>query len=331
MSAVTLAAPTSLEELLLRSGPVALDLSGAQQSAWNGQVVESVNDVLGLAHWDGTLHLDREYILDPLREMYALAGRQHPIAQLARYREALATILHEHSHFLGPAGATQEAARAAFVRPGSRQLEEGVAEAWAQAHLDDYLHHLGIDKVAPGIDSFRTNGHYAPYVTAVRMLTTDLDTRAAVPSGTILTTLNNQTAEHQLDLLATLYYNSTRLPDLEPSGPQTRLHLESLLRESLATLDNHLLLPPLQATARAKAGTQAFLSHLHAEIARAEAHYTRRQIPHPARIAFAGLPGPAGATGPVPRTQLAIAGGLQRSRTDLGGGVGPGQASSLCR
>ncbi|MET7278515.1 hypothetical protein ABZS29_09815 [Kribbella sp. NPDC005582] len=292
MSTVAVAAPASLEELLLRSGQAALELSGAEHTAWNGRIVESVDDVLGLAHWDGTLHLDREYILDPLREMYALAGKRHLTAHLARYREALATILHEHSHFLGPAGATQEAARAAFVRPGSRQLEEGVAEAWAQAHLDDYIHHLGVDKVAPGIDSFRTNGHYAPYVTAVRMLTADLDTRADLRPGAVLAVLNNQTAEHQLDLLTTLYYNSTRLPDLEPSGPRTRDHLESLLRTGLASLDPHQLLPHPQATARAKATTQSLLSRLHTDITRAESLYTHRQIPHPTRTAFAGLPAP---------------------------------------
>ncbi|WP_405063061.1 hypothetical protein OG474_15865 [Kribbella sp. NBC_01505] len=292
MSAGTLAAPASVEELLLRSGHAALDLSGAQHSAWNGRIVESSDHILGLAHWDGTLHLDREYILDPLREMYALAGREHPTQQLARYREALATILHEHSHFLGPAGATQEAARDAFVRPGSRQLEEGVAEAWAQVHLNDYLHRLGIDKVAPGIDSFRTNGQYAPFVTAVRMLGADLESRGGLAPGTILSALNNQTAEHQLPVMATLYYNSTRLPELEPAGPRTRDHLESVLRSGLAALDKHQLLPHPQATARAKATTQSLLSHLHLEIARAESLYTRRQVPHPTRTAFAGLPAP---------------------------------------
>ncbi len=289
----TLAAPASLEELLLRSGHAALDLSGANHSAWSGQIVESVDDILGLAHWDGTLHLDREYILDPLREMYALAGQKHPIAHLARYREALATILHEHSHFLGPAGATQEAARAAFVRPGSRQLEEGVAEAWTQSHLDAYLHHLGVEKVAPGIDSFHTNGHYAPYVTAARMLTTDLETRADLSPGTVLTALNNQTAEHQFDLLTTLYYNSTRLPNLEPSGTSTRDHLESILRTGLASLDAHQLLPHPQATARAKATTRSLLSHLHTEITRAESLYTHHNK------ALTGLPTPTAHTPPT--------------------------------
>ncbi|TDD62341.1 hypothetical protein E1263_04075 [Kribbella antibiotica] len=308
MSTRALTPPASLEELLLRSGSAALELSGAQQSAWNGRIVESDGDVLGLAHWDGTLHLDRESILDPVREMYALAGKHHPTPHLARYREAIATILHEHSHFLGPDGATQEAAREGFIRPGSRQLEEGVAEAWSQAHLNEYLHRLGIEKVAPGIDSFRTNGHYAPYVAAVRMLTSDLESRAALTPGTVLTALNNQTAERQFDVLSTLYYNSTRLPELEPSGPQTRLHLDYLLRKHLSTLDPLVLQPHPQATARAQAVTQTFLSQLHTEIARAESLYP----PHPTHTAFAGIASPTatpppapGSTGLAPRSRPA--------------------------
>ncbi|GAA0575437.1 hypothetical protein HPO96_16075 [Kribbella sandramycini] len=274
--------PTSLEELLLCSGAAALQLSGAAQSAWNGQVVDARDGVLGLAHWDGTLHLDRETILDPLREMYALAGKHHPPTLLAHYREALATLLHEHSHFLGPPGATQEAARIAFTRPGSRQLEEGIAEAWSQDHLTAYLTSLGIHKVAPGIENLRTVGYYPAYVTAARLLTTDLDTRNNLTPGTTLHTLNNQTAEHQLPALVTLYYLSTPLPTLEPTGAPTREHLESLLRTTLPALDAQTLLPHPQATTQARQLTHSLLTRLHTDLTRATTFYK----------AFAGLPTP---------------------------------------
>ncbi len=125
------------------------------------------------------------------------------------------------------------------------------------------------------------------------MLTADLDTRADLTPGTVLTVLNNQTAEHQVDLLTTLYYNSTRLPDLEPTGPQTRLHLESLLRTGLASLDPHQLLPHAQATARAKATTQSLLSRLHTDITRAESLYTHHHK------ALTGLPIPTAHTPPA--------------------------------
>ena len=106
-----------------------------------------------------------------------MPARTQPIPMLVHYRESLATLLHEQAHFLGPAGASQEAAQDAFTQPGSRQLEEGVAEAWAQDHLDDYLTRLGIDKVAPGINDVQAGGYYAAFVPAVRRLATDLEVR----------------------------------------------------------------------------------------------------------------------------------------------------------
>ncbi|TDD24844.1 hypothetical protein E1218_16005, partial [Kribbella turkmenica] len=205
---------TSLDDLLARSGPEAVALAAADQSAWSGEVVEATGESLGLAHWDGTLYLG-ERILDPLRQMYERSGEDQPTADLVRYRESLATILHEHAHFLGPAGADQEAARGAFIQPGGRQLEEGVAEAWARDHLDEFLTRLGIDKVAPGINNVHADGYYPAFVPAVRILTTDLENRTNLHRGTILDTLNRQTAEGQFPTLVTLLYNSTTLPDLD--------------------------------------------------------------------------------------------------------------------
>ncbi|HEY0617611.1 MAG TPA: hypothetical protein VGD15_08490, partial [Kribbella sp.] len=148
--------PSSLAEFLEGHARAAVQLSGAGETAWSGQVIEAGEGILGVAHWDGTLHLDRECILEPLREMYSRAGEPQSDAALVRYREALVTVLHEQSHFLGPAGSTQEAARIAFKKPGGRALEEGVAELWAQDHLDAYLDRLGIHEAAPGISEVRS-------------------------------------------------------------------------------------------------------------------------------------------------------------------------------
>lgn len=286
MTAAVVAAPAgSLEELLARSGQVAVEVSGAGQTAWNGQVVETVGEVLGLAHWDGTLYLDSECILDPLRHMYAHAGEIQPLPVLVQYRESLATLLHEHAHFLGPAGATQEAARGAFTRPGSRQLEEGVAEAWAQDHLNEYLTRLGVDKVAPGIEDARGGGYYAAFVPAVRILAADLESRGDLQPGEVLRALNQQTAEGQFPLLTTLVYNSTRLPDLEPSGTGTRDHLETILREGFAHLDTYELAPAGLAADQSRATTAALVHHLTTEIHKAESHHTPAyELPTPALL-----------------------------------------------
>ena len=265
--------PASVDELLARSGHVALELSGAGQSAWNGEVIKTDGSILGLAHWDGTLYLDRECILDPLQRMYEHAGEKQPVQTLVSYRESLATLLHEQAHFLGPAGSSQEAAQEAFTQPGARQLEEGVAEAWAQDHLDEYLTRLGIDKVAPGIKDVQAGGYYAAFVPAVRRLTTDLEDRNDLDPGQVLNALNRETAAGQFPLLVSVVYNSTRLPDLEPSGADTRHRLEAILRSGLAHLDSFDLHPPGYAAAKSHSTAGQVLDHLHHEVHSAESSY----------------------------------------------------------
>ncbi|TDX08664.1 hypothetical protein [Kribbella sp. VKM Ac-2566] len=308
--------PTSISELFALSAETARALAGAEQSAWNGHIIESSSAMLGLAHWDGTLYLDRESIVDPLRHLYEHAGATRPTPTLIAYRESLATLLHEHAHFLGPTDATQEAAREAFTKLGSRQLEEGVTEAWAQDHLDDFIHRLGIDKVAPGIDSVRSNGYYAAFVPAVRELTTELDTRNGFPAGETLSLLNRQTAAGQFPLLVDAVYNSTRLPDLEPPSADTRSRLESILRSGLAHLETYELSPPDLATTNSLATANQVLSHLDHETHTAEATYTfnqpdpcvlpppTRRIPSPHESALSGVtpPSPARPSSPLSST-----------------------------
>jgi hypothetical protein len=265
---------SSIDELLAASGETARALASADQSAWNGRIVESSGAILGLAHWDGTLYLDGETILEPLRQLYAHAGEHQPAATLVRYRESLATLLHEHGHFLGPSGSTQEDAREAFTKPGSRELEEGVTEAWAQDHLDDYIHHLGVDKVAPGIESVPAGGYYAAFVPAVRKLTSELESRNDLPRGEVIDLLNRQTAAGQVPLLVTLVYNSSRLPELEPAGADTRARLESILRGGLNHLDTYELTAPSFAAANSISTADQLLDYLDQEIQSAESAYT---------------------------------------------------------
>ncbi|HZX07702.1 hypothetical protein, partial [Kribbella sp.] len=281
--------PESVGDLLAASGETARVLAGADQSAWNGYVVSTDSAILGLAHWDGTLYLDREAILDPLQHLYEHAGEYRPPPTLLAYRESLATILHEHAHFLGPAGATQEAAREGFLKPGSRELEEGVTEAWAQDHLDDYINALGIDKVAPGINSVRCGGYYPAFVPAVRDLTADLDTRTDQPSGHTLQSLNRQTAAGQFPMLVDLLYNSTRLPALEPPGSPTHPRLESILRTAFSHLDAYELTSPDLATAESRLTAANLLTHLTQEILSAESAYAVPRARTPIHTALSGL------------------------------------------
>jgi hypothetical protein len=272
------AAPGSLVELLARHAQGALEVSGAEQTAWNGHVVEAGEGILGLAQWDGTLHLDRECILEPMREMYSHSGEPQSDGTLVRYREALVTMLHEQSHFLGPAGATQEAARAAFKQPGSRALEEGVAEAWAHDHLNDYLDRLGVDMVAPGITHVRSDPSYQAFVPAVRVLTSDLERRAGLPSGELLQALNRQTAEGQWPMIVDVAYRSSRLPECVPADrePAVRLRLENMLRASFEGLEAFEGLPKDLAAARSKSTGRQCVTRLQDELSAAEDFFQAR-------------------------------------------------------
>ncbi|WBQ05560.1 hypothetical protein [Kribbella sp. CA-293567] len=293
---------TSFEGLLEQHASAALRVSGADQSSWSGEIVEAGEGILGLAHWDGTLHLDREFILDPLRELYARAGEPRGDAELLRYREALVTLLHEQSHFLGPAGATQKAARTAFSLPGGRALEEGVAEAWAHDHLNEYLRDLEIDKVAPGILDVRCEPSYAAFVPAVRLLTTDLDQQAAAPPGEALHLLNRQTAEGQWHQVVARIYHSSRLPHLVPAAeaPAIRLHLEQALRASFKGLELYEPLPRGFAASRSHAATTRMISLLHQEVAVTERRYTPAPRSPRVQLTFPPPPKPLDASAPSP-------------------------------
>ncbi|GAB3827389.1 hypothetical protein [Kribbella italica] len=261
---IPFAAPHTLAELLTQHAQAALSLSGADRSAWNGQIVEAGDGILGLAHWDGTLHLDREFILAPLHDLYARAGQSRPTTTLARYRDALLTLLHEQSHFLGPHGSTQEAARAAFRAPGAQALEEGIAEAWSHTHLDAYLRLLSIPHHAPGIGGVSTRPSYQAYVPATLALTSHLDDRGHHPPGSTLTLLNRQTTEGQWPLVTEILYRSTTLPRLVPytEEPEIRHDLESHLRNAFQSLEILLHAPQALAAHRSHATLHTALTTL---------------------------------------------------------------------
>lgn len=303
-------APTSALELFAVSAEAARELAGAERSAWTGEVFETTGTILGLAHWDGSLYLDRECIVEPLERMYEHAGEAQPAPVLVSYREALSTLLHEQAHFLGPSNASQDAAREAFILPGARQLEEGVTEAWTQDHLDDFIRRLGVDKVAPGIDSVESTGYYPAFVPAVRLITADLETRADLAPGELIDLFNRETAATQLPLLATLAYNSTPLPELESAGSNTRDRFESIIRDSLASLDRYELSPPGHAAARSHLTAGLLLEALREEAHKVESSVTTHahacELPPPAQTAFSGLAHPTAITPTTTRTAAAV-------------------------
>ncbi|GAA1540312.1 hypothetical protein [Kribbella lupini] len=232
--------PQTFQELIKAHGKVALELSGAGQSAWNGIVKETDNGDLGMADWNGTLELDQVTVTDPLRQMYATPGAQHDAATLDGYRDAFATMLHEQSHFFGPVGASQQEAKAAFVTPGAQQLEEGVTEAWTQDNLNEYLTELGADQIAPGIENAYAQKAYPEFVPAARELAAGIGARTGQSEGEVLTALNAQTAAGQWSTATEMLYNSSNLPQVVPADQETNVKnaIEQVMRAEFERVDN---------------------------------------------------------------------------------------------
>src|SRR5207249_257381 len=107
-------------------------------------------------------------------------------------------------------------------------------------------------------------------------------------------------AAGQFPRLVDLVYNSTRLPDLESPGADTRSRLESILRSGLSSLDVYELNPPELAATKSRAAAESLLAHLNHEIQSAESAYTfspvRATALSPTHIALSGLTPPSRVT-----------------------------------
>ncbi|NUR98209.1 MAG: hypothetical protein HOV67_23505, partial [Kribbellaceae bacterium] len=113
--------------------------------------------------------------------------------------------------------------------------------------------------------------------------------------------LNRQTAAGQFPLLVDLVYNSTRLPDLEPPGADTRSRLESILRSGLSHLDTYELAPPTLAATKYQLTAEDLLTHLDQEIRTAESACTFDPIhlaPPAQQTALSGIAPPTAAFQP---------------------------------
>jgi hypothetical protein len=291
--------PRSFDGLIARHAAVAVELSGADRTRWNGRLDPTDNGVLGGARWDGSLEFDRKLVVQPLREMYERAGVRHPPKTLRRYREALLTLLHEQSHFLGPHNGTPQTARLAFKRAGSRALEEGVAEAWTHDNADRFLRRLGVPRIAPGIMRVRTDPGYPEFLPAVRALATGIGSQVDLPPATVLDLLNRHTAETQWATITELLYRSSEFARLVPPDEEqvVKFSLEEAGRWRFAELDALERFAP-GSQGRAAAIGRATLRQLQTEIAKQAARW-RPTSSTAGRTAQAQVPSPAPGSGPA--------------------------------
>ncbi len=180
--------PRSLDELLQAATDAAVVVSGADHSNWTGQL-QNTRHVRGLrqageAVWEQGLRLDYQYVLAPLRELYAVPGARRDEETLLRYRQALETLFHEHVHLLSAHGTGHTEAEPYMRTAAIQALEEGVTEAYAFTNLDRFIDILGIEDLAPGITEVPVPAELTPEATVL----TDLAGRVAadVPGDEVL-------------------------------------------------------------------------------------------------------------------------------------------------
>lgn len=165
--------PGSLDELLQAATGAALKVSGADRSNWTGQL-QNTRHVRGLPDAGDAsrpgLRLDYQYVMAPLRELYAVPGARHEAEDLLRYRRAVETLFHEHVHLLSAHG-TDHTGVESYMRPAEvHALEEGVTEAYAFANVDRFIDVLGIEQVAPGITELPMADELTPEATVLTLL-----------------------------------------------------------------------------------------------------------------------------------------------------------------
>jgi hypothetical protein len=150
------AQPKNWDELTARAADAAVRVSKGDHSNYNGQDPKNVRRVQGLkiageATWEQGLRLNYGYVEHWLRHMYAHQGQVHDRETRLHIRRALETLFHEHLHLISSAGTNHTQAEGEMKYAEVQALEEGVTEAYAYEHLDDFITDLGIDEVCPGI------------------------------------------------------------------------------------------------------------------------------------------------------------------------------------
>lgn len=239
--------PALVKLLTKDAAQAALKIGGAEKSAQNGRVDEpgelpGGNGVLlGVATWRGELLLHDPLVVQPLREMYANSGEQHDEATLRRYRSALATLLHENTHFAIPQDETySDSARIFSERRWVQWGEEGFTNAYTDKRLNDFITELGIDKVAPGITEVDHRGTYPEFTPAALAVAEGIDRYAGTPPEA-LELINREAPAGKWERITDLLYDASRLPQLVPPTEvlPVKRSIERAMRTNFAWLDEN--------------------------------------------------------------------------------------------
>ena len=217
---------TGLAELLERRAEDALALSGAETSAWNGNVVWLPRDgrpaprgVVGIADWDGTIYYDRTYVQRPLQTLFEKAGSGLEGPELYRAKNALAVVLHENCHLLASDPGDHALTKDRWSWP-LVVLEEGATELFTQSTLNTYLERLGLDRLVPGLKEMESEATYPLFVPAVRTLTQGIGRLTSQPGQEVLRKVVCQAGGKKFQTVGAIVLEGSDLASRMPAGHQ---------------------------------------------------------------------------------------------------------------
>jgi hypothetical protein len=267
-------ARAAFEHLMRNQAAAAVAISGADKSAWSGYVLATSGGALGTANFHGGTDYDQAQVLDPLHELSRNNGRQQDRQTLLRYRNALQTMLHEHSHMLIPRDRNWVESTGPYQMPSNKALEEGVTEAWSAAHVNDYIDALGVEKLAPGIKGTVTRQPYPQYVPATQVLAYGIGHDIRQSGDEVLRRLNTQDVGGKWPAAADMMFRSTDLPSIVPPEHHdvVRGRIQTAMQAQFAHLSTLQGTPDQLRLASVAAGQSALVAG-RAEVQTMHQHY----------------------------------------------------------
>ncbi|MET9318208.1 hypothetical protein ABZX12_40845 [Kribbella sp. NPDC003505] len=211
--------------------------SGADRSLWNGVLVylDPMAASFGEVRRDGSIALHREFVVEPLQQMYTPPGRSAPTRPVDRFavlrpwierRAALKTVVHQFTHL----AVSQDSHSQAGV-PGRwhSQIAEGVTEAWAHARLDSIADCVLPPELADGIKYVGCAHQYPDWEPAARAFADEIgalthaggdEAEPGADGDEVLRRMVSESSQTMARAAADLLFDRSALPSLVPADRQ---------------------------------------------------------------------------------------------------------------
>ncbi|MET9318209.1 hypothetical protein ABZX12_40850 [Kribbella sp. NPDC003505] len=192
---------------------------GADRCLWNGVVeyVEAGAEVAGVVGLDGSLRLHRDFVVEPLQEMYARWERSAGPDLWMERRAALLTVVHEFTHLVVP---REHDGAPGVVSMLYWPLEEGVTEAWSHARLDRIAKRVLPPQLAAGIEGVGGWREYPDWEPAARAFADQIGAELGVDGDEVLCRMVRESSLTMARAVADLLFDHSALPAVMPPDQQ---------------------------------------------------------------------------------------------------------------